>query len=902
MNARLAAAALLLAACGQDGPGGAAAPAGGPLPIDPDKLARAVNPVTLADREARDWPSLAVRSGGDAWLAAVDWDGASDGLAVGPISKVEGELRRVYASTARILFTAAAVDARDALHVLFCEQTQTGWALRELLAPPGADGLPDLSRPPRTLREAPGRACVEPVLAADPDGRLLAAWVEVGAGLSLWAAAHGPQGWSAPVEVSHQRDSNWSPSACATGSGAFAVAWDAAVDGDYDVQLARLELDAAGAPRVVARRRVTDSPRGEAHASLTAHGERLYVAYDVSPVGWGREGSVNRLDQALHATRTLEIVAVEGERVAPLAQQPVAGMNAALSANCELPEVMAEGTGGLLLMFRGLPLPPEFDDPDSAGFQDRAARHLAGKGWRTSIWITYVTRLDGAAWDVDGDHHVGVPGSNGRADSPVAIARRPAGGIALAYTGDGRNAEAFVETPAGAAAPPAPAAPGAFAMNQSWWSPVTADATRVGWRLMKRQPLAQPIALLPSRPLPAPRDPAPRPAPVERADPDGGTLHLALGDLHRHTDISRCSSNWDGPLGDALRYAYDVAPLDFLAITDHFDHMTRYDWWRTLAFVDAWDASGRMATLRAYERTDMATGHRNVIARAAGPPLIGYRYGYDPARDDERADTPAELWPLLVGRDVLTIPHTPAGMVPGKPEVLDWSTFNPAFDRLVEVFQGYRGSSEAADAPRAIEGLHPARFVRPNLDLGLHFGLVASSDHQSSNGSFAGAWVRETSRAGVFDALFARRTFGSTVRAALWAEWAGVPMGEAAPVPTGPPEFVVEMDGFGRAPVLVEVIRDGAVAAQQRLADGLSRVRVALPLPLPAQGSSYAYARVTCADGELLWSSPVRLYAPGAWPGPDGPDGADVKARVGDVWQLDTDPLRERMRARDDGR
>jgi hypothetical protein len=314
---------------------------------------------------------------------------------------------------------------------------------------------------------------------------------------------------------------------------------------------------------------------------------------------------------------------------------------------------------------------------------------------------------------------------------------------------------------------------------------VTADATRTGWRLMKRQPLAQPIALLPARPLPAPREPAPRPAPPTRTGPDGATLQLALGDLHRHTDISRCSSNWDGPLGDALRYAYDVAPLDFLAITDHFDHMTKYDWWRTLAFVDAWDAAGRMATLRAYERTDMATGHRNVLSRDGGPPLVGYRYGYDPARDDGRADTPAELWPLLQGGQVLTIPHTPAGMLPSKPEVLDWSTFNPAFDRLVEVFQSYRGSSEAVDAPRAIPGLHPARYV--------------------------------------------------------------------------------------------------------------------LPLALPEQGSSYAYARVTCADGELMWSSPVRLFAPGAWPGPDGPEGAAVKARVGDVWGLDTDPLREKMRARDEG-
>ena len=137
--------------------------------------------------------------------------------------------------------------------------------------------------------------------------------------------------------------------------------------------------------------------------------------------------------------------------------------------------------------------------------------------------------------------------------------------------------------------------------------------------------------------------------------------------------------------------------------------------------------------------------------------------------------------------------------------------------------------------------------------------------------------------------------------AAGTGEFARYVEGEAAALPAGEAEFMVEVDAFGRALALVEVIHDGAVVAEQRIEDGRSAARVVLPLPLPEQGSSYAYARVTCADGELMWSSPVRLFAPGAWPGPDGPDGAEVKERVGDVWGLDTDPLRERMRARGDG-
>jgi len=115
--------------------------------------------------------------------------------------------------------------------------------------------------------------------------------------------------------------------------------------------------------------------------------------------------------------------------------------------------------------------------------------------------------------------------------------------------------------------------------------------------------------------------------------------------------------------------------------------------------------------------------------------------------EEKMAELSAELFEQMAGRDVITIPHTPAGMYAASGAVMDWLSFDPEFDRLVEIFQGYRGSSEAKGAPRALETSFPRRFVRPALDGGLHFGLIAASDHQSSNGAFAGAWVPPTTAA-----------------------------------------------------------------------------------------------------------------------------------------------------------
>ncbi len=836
------------------------------------------------DLRAWDYPSMACRANGDAWLACVHWEAGTDSLALRLSSRTAADETLVYTSPTRVLGTALAVDEADALHLVWSEAVADGWALRTLvIAAPDREGELGTPGAPVTLLSVPGARLLWPVLAADGQHALLLTCLSLdGTGPAVLALGRLPGGpWSAAVDVSTNRHSHWSPSATSTGPGRFAIAWDGATDGDYDIYLAECRLGTDGRPSVLTRQRLTDTPRRESHPSLAFDGERLYVAYDVAAEHWGREGSVNKLEEALHAGRQVEIVAVQDGQVAPLGVQPSVGMNDVLARNWELPKLAIESTGNLVLFFRGLPLPLEFDDPEDPAFQKVAQAKAGGLGWRTSIWFAYMTRFDGATWHLADKHHFGIPGGDGRADAGIACTRLPGGGMAYAVVGDDRAAPASAKSTEGLS-------PEQLRMRQlesvDWWRPVSSMPTTVTTGILRKDAQAAPFALGPARALPdlpaaAPGDAAALPT---RLGPDGARLSLALGDLHRHTDLSRCSSNWDGPFDDALRYAYDVAPLQFLAITDHFEHMTAYDWWRSASWADAYDSPGRMVDLRAYERSEPSTGHRNVIARGDNPPLVAYRGVYDRERDASTTGKDADLWPLLDEHDVLTIPHTPAGMFPSNPSTLAWGSFDPRFDRLVEVFQSYRGNSEAIDAPRAIPGLNPRRYALPNLDLGMHFGFIASSDHQTSDGAFAGAWVGELTREGVFDALHARRTFASTVRASLWTEWNGVPMGTSAAAPAGVDSgFVVEVDGFGRALSALELIVDGTVS-EQRAVHG-STAREGFELAVPPVGSRFAYVRVRFADGELMWSSPVRLSADGSQ-GADGLSGAQISQQHGDVW------------------
>jgi hypothetical protein len=239
------------------------------------------------------------------------------------------------------------------------------------------------------------------------------------------------------------------------------------------------------------------------------------------------------------------------------------------------------------------------------------------------------------------------------------------------------------------------------------------------------------------------------------------------GDLHSHTEHS-----FDGVGSDVFDYARWVAGLDFHAMTDHSSGPARegftrglgpHVWEEYTAATDAHHAPGEFVTLHAYEASFPAPwGHHNVYFRGAPGPLLS------PSQV-----TLPELWAALTAGEALTIPHHTNKF----PQPLDWEAEDPALRRNFEIYSAH-GLSEAYDPghPLAFEQsefTNRSTSARTGVSAqdawmqGLRLSTIAASDdHRSQPGKphwgLAAVRAPELTREAVFDALHARRTYGTT--------------------------------------------------------------------------------------------------------------------------------------------
>ena len=234
---------------------------------------------------------------------------------------------------------------------------------------------------------------------------------------------------------------------------------------------------------------------------------------------------------------------------------------------------------------------------------------------------------------------------------------------------------------------------------------------------------------------------------------DGTDHQLYWGNLHSHSNISRCSVGGEPTLKEYYNYMIDIGLYDFCALTDHVEHISLYDWWMTSQIADLYNIPGRFVTLFGYEWTGRA-GHKNVIYPDRQETIFSSIFA--------EAGTPDKLWEILGNRKAITIPHHPAAAnLP-----TDWSYHNGEFERLVEIFQSCRGSYEYAGCPRQPSNLSPeatkkGAFVQDALGKGYRMGFIGASDH-GYGVAYSAVYAPELTREAVFDALYRRRCFAAT--------------------------------------------------------------------------------------------------------------------------------------------
>lgn len=659
----------------------------------------------------------------------------------------------------------------------------------------------DAAGPAAPVRVASGPETQIKPAAAWLDGALHVAW-EANPGSERQVYLVSLRGDTVPEaeRVSAESASNYGPSVAVDSSGQVSVAWHSYRDHNYDVFLRQR----AASGEWQATRRLTTAPGIDRHPQLLSRGDDLWILYEHARM---ERYFVGRTDER-------HLVAA---RIAP----------------------------------RGLESPPDYWDMSPLA-RNRAEAGTAVFDAQGRLWVAYQQpREPRGGWAVrvvgyTGESWVGPRGLSQRRsmDRPAPMALH-GDRLLLAFQADTFSdtwSQSDPELTSGA-------------RSQILLASVDTGQAPPAASSLGLAPLAEPESAFEPAAL---HESFGEHAETPSIEYNGETLYLLFGELHEHSDISICNRCGDQSLDENYQCRRDLNRLDFVAMTDHGYNIVPHLWNYSAKQVRANYDPGRLVTFLGEEWTSSFEdydeerpwgyyGHRNLIF--ADPYFPKWWTAYN-------GDSPADLWRELraMRADFVQIPHQLAdsGNVP-----VDWNYVDEEAQPVAEIFQT-RGSYEHLDAPRHARTATGVRgnYLQDAWARGVRIGVIASPDHGGGLGK-AAVWAREKSRSAILEAIRARRTFGTTAaRIRMDFRVNGHLMGEAIPSGEGPVSVVAEVEAAGPL-AKVEICRNNEFIYATS-PEGL-RASIDFVDRDPAEGNSYYYLRVTQADGEIAWSSPVWL-------------------------------------------
>jgi len=776
--------------------------------------------ITVKENQS-DWPALAIARNGTPWVAYVQWDGQkSDRVLVRrkdqsgwsePIVLDDGGWDHYWPSIAPLGRGVAVVwsGQEDGNFDLYCAKISAAGKVESL----------------ERITTAPW-ADFNARMAATRDGSVVLAWQSFRNGRSDVYGRWLRRGkWGPEVRISPSDANDWEPDVACDSTGAAWIVWDSYHAGNYDVFLRRFANGEMG--DVIS---ITSETKAQFHSTVAVdRSDRAWVAWDEAGKNWGKDCSRSSSapgSSGLHASRNLAIrVCANGSLLAPKVKWENI-ITGAMTKYAELPRLAVDGTGTLWLVFRHWTIrkPTEM-------FHFYAAR-LAEGGWE-------------GPWR--------LANSSGRNSQHPAVALARDGRLVVAYSSDGRSPKNLPKDQV-------------HALPYNVW--------------VASLPKGKGTARVAMDPLPAQKVRQNFPVPLRPVLTVGGKNYtLVYGDCHRHTDI-RGHSGVDGSILDTFRYALDAVPLDYMGFGDHNevfggrwpDGLRDYQWWWTQKAIDMFTHPPVFIGLYSYEHS-MASpaGHRNILFLRRGAPLrMIDRAGKGTGKKGlEIPDNqPPNLW-KWVEKDVLTqrgqecviVPHTFAA---GPLAYWNWPT--PPFDRLLEIYQGCRGSYEAYNLPPGekrgpTQTKKPGHFAQDALARGNKYGFVSFSDHRSTHNSFGAVWVSEISREAIFDAMLARHTFAASDQIILKVTADNHMAGdEFTATAKASPAFLIDVHACDRI-LRVDVVKDGKYVWTRR-PEGKT-FSAQYRDERPEAGECYYYVRVfqrdpeaPDGDPEIAWGSP----------------------------------------------
>ena len=320
------------------------------------------------------------------------------------------------------------------------------------------------------------------------------------------------------------------------------------------------------------------------------------------------------------------------------------------------------------------------------------------------------------------------------------------------------------------------------------------------------------------------------------------------GDLHGHTSLS---DGMGDTADDYYLFARDIAFLDVCALTDHgVAH-----WDEQIAAVQEFYDPGNFVTLLAFEGGGK-DGHMLLFFRDDDEEPISVRpfsYEVDVKHMIEQYGTDGRL---------ITGPTHFTGLVNSK--TYPFVSFDERIMRFVELYS-MKGASEYPMNPRPLAKGQGAKedFVQSAYAMGLHFGVIGTSDNHDSHpgrnvatgypGGLVAFYAKELTREAIWDAFWNYRVYATSFDR-IYVEFTvnGQIMGSNLETTA---QSLIEYYVVGAEDDLeVFLIRNNTVIRKDSSSIGYLQVSYKDDTPV---GNNFYYIRVVQNNGERAWSTPV---------------------------------------------
>lgn len=253
------------------------------------------------------------------------------------------------------------------------------------------------------------------------------------------------------------------------------------------------------------------------------------------------------------------------------------------------------------------------------------------------------------------------------------------------------------------------------------------------------------------------------------------------GDPHSGQTRAGCGA---GGVTDHFRFMRDTAGVDFGTHQGNCFMVSNEDWAETCRVTKEFNNEGRFVAFLGYEWSGDCDvgGDHNVIFLDDDQPIRRCSHSLLTDLSDVDTDLPhiTDVHDFYAGKRAILVPH-----VGGRPS--DLAFHSSDLEPVIEIHSGH-GTNEW--------------FLWEALERGYQVGVTSGSDDvmcrpganypglavgRNTRGGLTAVYATELTRAGLFEALKARRTYATTgERISLWVEADGHPLGSAFATTTPP--------------------------------------------------------------------------------------------------------------------